>query len=377
MKKCHTRLTGIQLAGFKSIREQSIRFGDVTLLLGANGSGKSNLASFFTLMSRVSGGAFQSYIARHGGANSLLYFGAKKTSQIRFSMAFGMAGDEHWRYRYSADLTFGMPDRLVFEKERIDGEKLGPGTPEMRHHLVSGGGAEAGVIEEDSELSCLITKALSGIKTYQFHDTSDNSKVRANCYTHDNETLREDAGNLAAFLYGLKGNRELDKYYRRIVRHVQNSMPQFHDFQLKPDARNENTIRLNWFDITQEFLFGPHQISDGSLRFMALASLLLQPPHRLPRVIVLDEPELGLHPAAISELAGMIRTASVHSQVIVATQSTRLVDEFELGETVVVDWDQERRCSEFKRLEGDGLNHWLERYSLSELWEKNVFGGRP
>jgi predicted ATPase len=110
---------------------------------------------------------------------------------------------------------------------------------------------------------------------------------------------------------------------------------------------------------------------------MALSALLLQPPAMLPSVIVLDEPELGLHPAAIAELAGMIKTASAHCQVVVATQSTRLVDEFHASELVVVERDESNHCTVFKRLNEEALADWLGRYSLSELWEKNVLGGRP
>ena len=154
-------------------------------------------------------------------------------------------------------------------------------------------------------------------------------------------------------------------------------MPQFGNFDLETIAENDLYVRLNWKDISNDLLFGPHQISDGSLRFMALASLLLQPPTILPETIALDEPELGLHPAAIAELAGMIRTASKNARIVIATQSTRLVDEFNVGEIVVVERDEIRNCSVFKRLNETELEDWLSRYSLSELWEKNVLGGLP
>jgi predicted ATPase len=154
-------------------------------------------------------------------------------------------------------------------------------------------------------------------------------------------------------------------------------MPQFKDFDLETLSGNDKYTRLNWYDNLSEYLFGAHQISDGSLRFMALTALLLQPPSMLPSVVVLDEPELGLHPAAIAELAGMIKTASAHCQVVVATQSTRLVDEFHAGDLVVVERDEQNHCSIFRRLDETELADWLSRYSLSELWEKNVLGGRP
>ena len=173
----------------------------------------------------------------------------------------------------------------------------------------------------------------------------------------------------------MKNQKENNKYYQRIVKYIKMVMPQFNDFELLPDAVNTDIIRLDWHETSSEYLFGPHQISDGSLRFMALASLLLQPPKSLPALIVLDEPELGLHPTAISLLASMVKTASQHCQVIIATQSTTLIDEFEAKDIVVVEREKER--SVFKKLDLPELEEWMQRYSLSEIWEKNIIGGRP
>jgi predicted ATPase len=216
---------------------------------------------------------------------------------------------------------------------------------------------------------------MKGIRTYQFHDTSDTAKIKTQGYISDSKYLRSDAGNLAAFLYALSRNEK--KYYDRIVRHIKKVMPQFKDFDLVPGTSNSKNVMLNWYDTYGETLFGPHQISDGSLRFMALAALLLQPPSMIPNIIVIDEPELGLHPAAIAELAGMIKMASKHSQIIVATQSTRLVDEFSIDNIMVVERDELKHETVFKRLDEKQFTQWLDRYSVSELWEKNVLGGQP
>jgi len=181
---------------------------------------------------------------------------------------------------------------------------------------------------------------------------------------------------LAAFLKVLKEHHF--HYYDRIVRHIRRVMPQFGNFMLEVLPGNENYVRLNWVDSSlSDYLFGPDQISDGSLRFMALTTLLLQPPMLMPKFIVLDEPELGLHPAAIAELAAMIQAAAKNTQILVATQSTRLVDEFSANDLIVVERDESRKSSIFRKLNEDELMKWLERYSLSELWEKNVLGGQP
>jgi predicted ATPase len=155
-------------------------------------------------------------------------------------------------------------------------------------------------------------------------------------------------------------------------------MPQFGDFDLESIPGKEDYVRLNWKDSSgSDYLFDPHQISDGSLRFMALATLLLQPPDLLPKFIVLDEPELGLHPAAIAELSSMVKIATHYTQVLLATQSTRLVDEFEPEELVIVERDEKKHCSTFRQLDTERLEDWLDNYCLSELWEKNILGGQP
>ncbi len=210
---------------------------------------------------------------------------------------------------------------------------------------------------------------------YHFGDTS---VVLDNGYIENNQKLSSDASNLAAFLYRLKENPNSTKHYNKIVRYVQKAMPQFGDFDLKPNAINPKYITLNWREKSnRDYLFGPHQISDGSLRFMALATLFLQPEELLPKLIVLDEPELGLHPSALGYLAGMIKAASQHCQVVMATQSQRLVDEFEVENIVVVERNKITNNTEFKRKTAEELSDWLNEYSLGELWEKNVIGGQP
>ena len=229
-----------------------------------------------------------------------------------------------------------------------------------------------------SPTSRIIASLLSKIRAFHFHDTSETAKIKDRGYVDDASYLRSDAGNLAAFLRMLKEHEDYSRYYERIVRHIRKIMPQFGDFKLESIPGNEKYVRLNWSDADQsDYLFDPDQISDGSLRFMALTALLLQPPQLSPDFIVLDEPELGLHPAAIAELAGMIKTASKNSQVLVATQSTRLLDEFSPDQVVVVERDSQTRGSQFRKLTMEDLGEWIERYSLSELWEKNVLGGQP
>ena len=369
------KLKLIDLKGFKAIdghSGQNIPLGDVTILLGANGSGKSNVVSFFKMLNSLTTGVLQNYVGKQG-VSQLLFYGPKVTDSISFTLHFS---SDDVTDTYEVKLSYGLPDRLFISGEKVKCQTNGKEKPQETY--LESGGAEAGLGKDESNTSKVVYSLLSGIRAYHFHDTSDTAPIKDRRYVDDAKYLRHDAGNLAAFLKMLKEHDEYTRYYDRIVRHIQRVMPQFGDFSLDTLPGNEKYVRLNWVDsYGSEYLFGPDQISDGSLRFMALTTLLLQPPELLPKFIVLDEPELGLHPAAIAELAGMIHTVAQKTQILVATQSTRFVDEFSPDDLVIVDRDETNRCSVFKKLDTEQLHEWLKSYSLSELWEKNVLGGQP
>ncbi len=357
------KLKSIHIKGYKSINSegQTIDFNDITVLLGANGSGKSNLVSFFSILDSIGGDnvellTLQKFVGKQGGANNLLHYGAKTTLEIEGRITIG---DLSVDYLHIFVLSYGANDTLFFKESELFFKESD----------------EDNYIYSPKNISVITIYRYLKQKTFQFHDTSNTSPIRTKGYLNDNQYLQSDGGNLAAFLYFLKEKQE--KYYNRIIRYIQQVMPQFGTFDLNPSPLNENYILLNWRDKKNDYLFGPHQISDGALRFMCLATLLLQPSDLLPSIIILDEPELGLHPSAISLLAGMIKATSKYSQIILATQSPRLVDEFEVEDIVIVERNAKEGNSEFKRLNEDKLNDWLERYSLSELWEKNVLGGQP
>ncbi|MBM4164899.1 MAG: hypothetical protein FJ222_10760 [Lentisphaerae bacterium] len=371
------KLTRLEIHGFKSIDGdgQSLDLGPVTVLLGANGAGKSNLVSFLRMVNFMTSSGLQTYVADQGFADSLVYFGSKTTMELSARLHFedGRAKDE-----YSFTLRRDATNRLFFQDETVTYHAAGQPTPQVRQ--LGGGSKESQLSEQakSGDMTCGVALALlSGCKVFQFHDTSATAKIRTEGYADDARYLRSDGGNLAAFLRGLTKRTDGQKYYDRIVRHVRQMVPQFGDFDLNPLPDNDKYVRLNWREKESDYLFGPHQLSDGSLRFMALTTLFLQPPEMRPKVIIVDEPELGLHPAAIASLAGMVKAAAVQTQVILATQSPRLVDEFTADQVVVVERDAVKPRSVFRRLDPEKLGEWLERYCLSELWEKNVLGGQP
>lgn len=209
---------------------------------------------------------------------------------------------------------------------------------------------------------------------YHFHDTSHTARVRQYCYVGDNLWLMPDAGNLAAVLLRLRETTD-GTAYRRIVGTIRLISPFFDDFHLEPAGLNKQDVMLNWRDKGSDQVFGPHQLCDGTLRAMSLITLLMQPEGDMPDLIVVDEPELGLHPYALNVIASLFKKASHHTHVLIGTQSGSFLDNFDAEDVVVV--QREGKESLFMRPDPEMLEAWLDEYSLGEVWEKNVIRGGP
>lgn len=365
-------LRRIEIHGYKSIRELRLELTRINVLVGANGSGKSNFLSFFSLLHAVAAGRLAFAAEKAGGAHALLHYGPKLTARIAGLTVFETTGGDR-EHRFG--LALGAGDRLIYEGEQFV-RPHPEGGPGREINVAIGGGFERAESEgpsADTSIAAEIRLLAEQFELYHFHDTSINSPARLTAKVEENLRLRADAGNLAAVLYRYQQTRPTA--YRRVVGTIRQIAPAFDDFVLAPRELNPDTILLNWRERPSEYLFGPYQLSDGTLRAIALVALLSQPKEDLPGVLLLDEPELGLHPAALNLVTGLLKAASHHCQVIVATQSAALVDAFDPEDIIVV--DREDRQSTFHRLERAALQEWLQEYTLGQLWEKNVFGGGP
>jgi len=365
------RLQSIRIAGWKSIQDivPKLELGSINVLIGANGSGKSNFVSFFKLMNELVNERLQTYIGQSGGADSVSHYGSKITPHIEAELEFET---ETGLYLYTIHLAHAAPGSLLFVEERLVPVVSGPKTIKIG----IGGHRESHLREwadQGDQNAQEVRSVLERCRVFHFHDTSTTAKIRSSGYIEANHYLYSDGGNLAAMLYLYQQTKPT--IYRRIVSTVRQIMPMFDDFVLEPQRLNSKNILLNWKQTDSEYLFGPHQLSDGTLRAMALITLFLQPEEDLPDVIILDEPELGLHPHAIEIITGLIRAASLKTQVILTTQSMTFLDHFEPEEIIVVDFEWGH--SVFRRLVPEELKDWLEDYSVGELWEKNVLGGGP
>jgi len=362
-------LDSITIKGFKSIASiDEMKLGPINVLIGPNGSGKSNFIEVFSFLHAIRAGHLQDYVARAGGADKLLHFGAKVTRQIRLAVSFQAGVNQ---YEIALGATEGDELYPTFEEVRFwdSGRYKGPYTQSLSRR-----GTEAGISDPNVRKTArYVRNHLDRWRLYHFHDTSSSSPMKKTADVDDNRFLRPDGSNLAPYLYYLRSKHET--VYDLIRRTIQRVAPFFDDFLLEPQRLNENKIRLEWRHKGSDAYFDGSSLSDGSLRFIALATLLLQPETHRPSVILVDEPELGLHPYAITMLASLVKQAATQTQVILSTQSPFLLDHFSPEDVLVA--DRVGKETKFTRLETANLSTWLEDYSLGQLWEKNELGGRP
>lgn len=353
-------LASISIEGFKSIKKVETSLENLNVVIGANGAGKSNFIGVFKLLERVLSHNLQEFVA--SDPDRLLHHGRKTTSSLTLKLNFDVNA-----YGFSLK---AHNDTLIFEDERVEySGNFSFGEPIAKGHKES-------VLEEcaksyKNSIPKYVFPKVRNLVVYHFHDTSDTSPAKQTCNIEDNRYFRQNAANLPAYLYWLKEKHPTE--FKHIEEHIRLVAPFFDRFKLEPLKLNDKKIKLEWRQSKSDAYFDAYSLSDGTLRFICLATLLLQP--EPPALILLDEPELGLHPYAIYILADMIKAVANRTQVILATQSVTLLNNFSPKDIIVAENDGINTT--FNRLDEDKLKDWLNDFSIGELWEKNVLGGRP
>jgi predicted ATPase len=365
----------ISINGFKSIRElHEFELRDLNIIIGANGSGKSNFVQVFQLLMAMSGRKFQNFILENGAADNFLHNGPKSTSAITMEFEFESRNDySKGSNFYRFELTPTVDERFLVSEERkyVTTNWRSYGSPSL----------ESGLYDERNEKSAdnnfngvghFVYESIANWMVYHFHDTSSSAPMRRSEIVEDNKLLRSNGSNIAPFLLKIKNQRFPRSYYQDLINAIRLVMPFFDEFLLDVQQRGDKeTVKLSWLQKGSDFPMQPYHLSDGSIRFICLATALLNP--FPPSVIVIDEPELGLHPEAIRILGELIQDAAKRTQIIVATQSPLLLDQFSIEDIVVV--NRKEGQSTFERLNREDFNEWLNNYSVGELWSKNVIQG--
>jgi predicted ATPase len=351
----------IEIKGYKSIKEALVKLKPINILIGANGAGKSNFISFFEFLNKLYNQNLQEYIALAGGEEKFLHKGSKIAQSIEALIKFET-------YSYKFEINKGRGNFVFVEELLFSNDNKGI----LSTNDISSFNVESNVKTSDAQFAKEVSQNLNSFKKYHFHDTSSNSPFnKVSNIGNDIYFLYEKGDNLAAFLFNIKETNTI--VYNRIIKTIQSIAPYFSDFFFQP---NENGfLRLQWQDKYSSTVYGATDLSDGTIRFIALTTLFMQP--HLPQSIIIDEPELGLHPFAINKLAGMVQSAAEKGcQVILATQSTDLISHFEPEDIITV--DQINGESVFNRLDETALEIWLENYTLDDLWKRNIIkGGQP
>ena len=368
------QIKSFSLSGFKTIYDlKNMEFEKVNLFIGANGSGKSNIVSFFEMISYMMTDAFGIYVAENGFASSMLYHGQKVTKDIESDIKFSSpTGESSYQFR----ISHSIEDKFLFMGETISYKRKNSKKP-FTKNLADGGYKETKLRElyHIDKTAKYIKNLLASIRVFHFHDTSKTAYIHQARPLESNSSLMSDAGNLAPFLYKMR--EEKYQYYNRIINYIRQVAPFFDNFILEP---LKDSIQLKFKEKNSDLELGSFRLSDGTIRFIALSVLLLQSKETLPKIIIIDEPELGLHPMAIDILSEMINIASRNSQIFLTTQSERLIDHFEPKNIIVIDRKQDsnnRYYSDFKKLNNKELKEWTKEYRLSDIWNSNIIGGRP
>ncbi|HWQ92912.1 MAG TPA: AAA family ATPase [Clostridia bacterium] len=362
-RSSHT-LERISLSGYKSIRELkdfSLASG-LNVLIGANGSGKTNFVRFFELLGHLMdpNKGLQNYIAARGGADAFLFRGMKTTEDLKAHLHFGK-NDYKFTLKAAADRT------LFFSHESAPFD--GPFHGAIENDQGSGHKESALLRKKGTASEQWVKETIRDWRVYHFHDTSPSAPVMGLSNIVDNDVLHGNASNIAPFL--MKMAASYPQHYSQIEETVRQVAPFFGAFALKEVSPGQT--QLLWKDRYSDLLYYPHQLSDGTLRYICLATLLLQP--KPAATLIVDEPELGLHPYAIKLLASLLHEAATRAQLIVSTQSSLLVDELTPEQVIVVNHHDGE--STFERQSSSKLHEWLKEYTLGQLWEKNELGGLP
>jgi predicted ATPase len=369
-----SRLCNLSVKGYRSLADVALTdIGDVTILIGPNGAGKSNVLDFLRMLSFLHSGSLRRFVGEAGGATALLHYGPSVTTSIELQLEYAV---EDARFGYRVELARAANDSLFFAREDV--ARGARGESELRWEKVGEGHVESRLEEVPDTTARTMRRCIERTTFLHVHDTSAHSPMRQNSRIADSRHLRSNASNLAAYLLALKDGQDESSRaaWRRINRLVQSVTPGVKglDPSVLGSVSHDPTTRLDWID-DQDERFGPAALSDGTLRAIAIITALARPAAQLPLLLAIDEPELGLHPAALRLVCELVHSVSHEAQVLLASQSPVLIDQFEPEDVVIT--ERVGRSTRLRRLEPAALQEWLDDYSLSELYDKNLLGGRP
>ncbi len=374
-------IKSLKIANYKSIRRAKLTLSNLTILIGQNGAGKSNFISLFKFLERLSEKQLSEYLFQSGGISTFLHKGYEISQEIRFQLELNSEHNSLTNIYETRIITDGESHLIDYESFGIwDKEKYNK--PSNINKTIQKKESSLKKLAHETPQSPTdyypkhIYNYLKKLKLFHFHDTSDNAAIKLPQPFDDAYFFKNEGQNLAPYLsYIQSHNYDL---YLNIVETVRLVFPNLQDFVLEESLFAKGKILLRWKEKSGENIYTAKQMSDGTLRFICLVVLLSDPvtADSLPETIILDEPELGLHPFAIHVLAELIQKAATNRQIIIATQSVNLINYFTPKDLLIVERNEKDETI-FKKIKDKDFKIWLEEYSLGQLWENNFLGGRP
>jgi len=370
----------VEIENFKSIHKMEISLKELNVLIGQNGAGKSNFISLFRFLERLVDQRLSEYIFKSGGINHFLFNGVEYSDHIKVKVELSPAKNRSNIYEFEIEVD-SSGEKYQFGLERVGFWRKNQ-FPSPYTSVISPGNQESNIKKKkgdsgyDEKIAKYVYEYLKDLKVFHFNDSSENAPLKLPQEIDDVYFFKNEAENIAPFLMHLSTSNP--STYNRIVETIRLVYPSFNDFELKESPTSKGKVILRWTEKGTDNIFTINQISDGTLRFICLATLLLQPgsSNAVPKTIIMDEPELGLHPFAVNILSELIKKAALERQIIIATQSVTLVSHFEVEDLIIVERNQEGESIFLKKTVED-VKEWLDDFSLGELWENNFLGGRP
>ncbi|ANE54351.1 MULTISPECIES: AAA family ATPase [Methylomonas] len=392
-------LEKIRLKNLLSFQDETIDLKPLNILIGHNGSGKSNLIEAIGLLQSTPRGIAGSIREGGGVVDDWIWKGANKGEASSIEAVVCRSAASRNRYaemnlRYKLDFA-SINRRFEIIDERIENENPLPGHDNPRFYffyqngfpMINAGdpdnpGNKRRLKREDidPEKSILAQRRdpenypeltwlgdrFSRIKIYREWSFGRDTHPRKYQSTAlETDFLREDCLNLGLILNNLH-NQPTPK--ERILEALRALYPTITDFGV-----NIEGAAAQVFLHEGRFSIPATRLSDGTLRFMCLLAILCHPTP--PPLICIEEPELGLHPDALAELAKLLREASERTQLVVTTHSDLLVDEFTNTPDEVVTFEKDGETTSMQRLNSNQLDDWLQKYTLGQMRQSGHIGG--
>lgn len=380
------KIKEIHIAGFRRLRDIHIEMRPMMVLIGANSVGKTSILDAMSLLSASAAGKMNTALNSIGGVADLATRGQER--KITLGAEMDCPGYNPLHYQLDVEtrgqgyaipcetLTQEGGDKYNAPFKHIDSNNENTSyfdqiekklvRPNWEHNPLESSLSQVPKMFQQPEE---FRRTLSSISQYHVLDVGPRSPVKLPQQMKPARLPGEDGEDLVSFLYNL---RESDRHrYETIEDTLRAAFPGFECLNFPPAAAG--MISLTWKEKQFKDPFYAHQLSEGTLRFLWLVSLLQSP--NLSAVTMIDEPEVSLHPELLSLLTDCLREASQSTQLIVATHSDRLIRFLEPHEVVVMDVDEDG-CAQVQWADQMDLEKWLKEYSLDEVWRMGQMGGR-